>query len=77
MESSFLVQCCRGIDSFLHADFAPILVFMECLIALEVYYKIKKICVVYCSDHFKFFYEFIGSNVAYNPWLGFILSLQV
>ncbi|CAB4004421.1 uncharacterized protein C05D11.1-like [Paramuricea clavata] len=35
VESSFLVQCCRGIDSFTHPDFAPILVFMEYMIALE------------------------------------------
>ena len=37
VESSFLVQCCRGIDSFTHPDFPPILVFMEYLIALEVH----------------------------------------
>ncbi len=36
VESSFLVQCCRGIESFTHPDFAPIMVFMECLTALEV-----------------------------------------
>lgn len=36
VESSFLIQCCPGIDSFTHPDFAPIMVFMECLIALEV-----------------------------------------
>ncbi|XP_028410939.1 uncharacterized protein C05D11.1-like [Dendronephthya gigantea] len=35
VESSFLIQCCPGIHSFTHPDFAPIMVFMECLIALE------------------------------------------
>lgn len=35
VESSFLVQCCRGIESFGDEDLAPLLVFMECLTALE------------------------------------------
>lgn len=36
VESSFLVQCCRSVDSYTDPDFAPILVFMECLTTLEV-----------------------------------------
>lgn len=38
VESSFLVQCCCGINSFDDEDLAPLLVFMECLTALEVKY---------------------------------------
>ena len=37
VESSFLVQCSRGIDNFDDEDLAPLLVFMECLTALEVF----------------------------------------
>lgn len=36
MESSFLYQCTRCIDSFDHPDLAPIMVFLECLTTLEV-----------------------------------------
>lgn len=38
VESSFLFQTTRCIDSFDHPDLAPIMVFLECLTTLEVSY---------------------------------------
>ncbi|XP_046864750.1 uncharacterized protein C3H1.02c-like [Xenia sp. Carnegie-2017] len=35
VESSFLIQCCRCIQSYTDPDFPAILVFIECLTALE------------------------------------------
>ncbi len=43
VESSFLYQTTRCINSFDHPDLAPIMVFLECLTTLEVSYLVLKI----------------------------------